>query len=79
MEIENWKWNLKNEFESENEMKNEKWKMKMKNEKWKNEKWKMKNEKWKMKNEKWTREINYYELKWKLSLLENEYYYKTYE
>ena len=41
MEIENWKWNLKNEFESENEMKNEKRKWKMKNE---NEKWKMRNE-----------------------------------
>ena len=54
------------------------WKMKM-NMKNEIEKWKMKNEKWKMKNEKWKCEINYYELKWKLSLLENEYYYKTYE
>ena len=61
MEIENWKWNLKNEIESVNEMKNEKWKMK--------------NEKWKMNT--WIVIMN--ELKWKLRLLENEYYYKTYE
>ena len=57
----------------ENENEYEKWNWKMKN-----EKWKMKNEKWKMKN---VHMICYNE--WienrKLSLIENEYYYKTYE
>ena len=51
-------------------MKIEKWKLK-------NEKWKMKNEKWKMKNEKHDFN-NWIEKNRKLSLVENEYYYKTY-
>ena len=49
----------------------------LKNDKW-NEKWKMKYEKWKMKNAHMI--LIMIELKnRKLSLIENEYYYKTYE